>query len=69
MATVIKLRRDTAADWTTANPTLAAGELGLETDTLKIKAGNGTSTWTSLAYIKAEGDPITEIDGGDASGA
>jgi hypothetical protein len=64
MATTIKLKRGTASAWTTADTVLAAGELGLETDTLKIKAGDGTTKWTSLEYIKAEGDPITEIDGG-----
>jgi len=48
--TVIKLRQGTAAAWTTANPVLAMGELGYETDTTKIKIGNGTTAWTSLAY-------------------
>jgi len=47
---LIKLRRDTAANWTSANPTLAAGEPGFETDTKKIKYGDGTTAWTSLAY-------------------
>ena len=51
MASIIQLRRDTAANWTSANPTLAQGELGLETDTLKIKAGNGSTAWTSLGYL------------------
>ena len=48
--TVIKLRRDTAADWTSADPTLAAGELGIETDTNKIKIGDGATEWTGLKY-------------------
>jgi hypothetical protein len=47
----IQSRRDTAANWTSTNPTLAAGELGLETDTLKLKLGNGTAAWNSLAYV------------------
>jgi hypothetical protein len=47
---VIQLRRGTAAQWTSANPTLAAGEIGLETDTDKLKIGNGSTGWTSLAY-------------------
>ena len=50
MATQIQLRRDTAANWTSANPTLAAGELGLETDTTYYKIGTGSTAWTSLAY-------------------
>ena len=53
MATQIQLRRDTAANWTSANPTLAAGELGLETDTTYYKIGTGSTAWTSLAYSAA----------------
>ncbi len=49
----IQVRRDTAANWTSTNPTLAAGELGLETDTLKLKLGNGSTAWNSLAYVGA----------------
>ena len=51
MADLIQIRRDTAANWTSANPTLAQGELGLETDTSKIKAGDGSTAWTSLGYL------------------
>ena len=50
MAVQIQFRRDTAAAWTAANPTLAAGELGLETDTSFYKIGNGSTAWNSLAY-------------------
>jgi len=50
MAYKIQLRNDTAANWTSANPTLAQGEMGIETDTLKFKFGNGTTAWTSLSY-------------------
>ena len=49
----IQLRRDAAANWTTDNPTLASGELGVETDTLKIKVGDGSTAWTALAYLGA----------------
>ena len=51
MADIIQIRRDTAANWTSANPILAQGELGLETDTSKIKAGDGSTAWTSLGYL------------------
>lgn len=50
VVTQIQVRRGTAAQWTSANPTLSAGEWGLETDTLKTKIGNGSTAWTSLAY-------------------
>jgi hypothetical protein len=52
MAVVARIqnRRDTAANWTTKNPVLASGELGLESDTRKFKIGDGSTTWSSLAY-------------------
>ena len=50
MSTTIKIRRDTAANWTSVNPTLAAGEIGLETDTGQIKIGDGATAWTSQGY-------------------
>ena len=43
-------RRDTAANWTSTNPTLAAGEMGIETDTYKFKVGNGSTAWATLPY-------------------
>lgn len=56
-ATEIKVqmqqRRDTAAGWTSANPTLLNGEIGYETDTGYIKIGDGSTAWTSLAYVHA----------------
>ena len=51
MASIIQIRRDTAANWTSANPVLAQGELGVETNTLKFKVGDGTTTWSSLNYL------------------
>lgn len=51
----ILIRRGTAAEWTTADPILAAGELGFESDTDKLKGGDGTTAWTSLPYISAGG--------------
>lgn len=45
-----KNRADTANNWSSANPILDLGELGLEKDTNKIKFGDGVSTWNSLPY-------------------
>lgn len=50
MTTLIQLRRGTAAQWAAANPVLANGEMGLETDTSKYKVGDGTSAWNALGY-------------------
>jgi hypothetical protein len=44
----IQVRRDTAANWTTANPTLESGEIGYETDTGKFKIGDGSTAWVSI---------------------
>ena len=48
MAVRIQLRRDTAANWTSNNPVLRQGEIGIETDTFKMKVGNGSSTWAQI---------------------
>lgn len=50
----IQVRRDTAANWTSVNPILSAGEIGFETNTGKFKFGNGSSTWTALPYAAGE---------------
>lgn len=55
MTARLQNRRDTAANWTANNPTLAAGELGLETDTTKYKIGDGTTAWNALAYAYTAG--------------
>ena len=51
MTTTIQLRRASASAWTSANPVLALGEAGVETDTYKIKIGDGTSLWSELEYF------------------
>lgn len=56
MATRVQLRRGPAAQWTAANPILAAGEPAVETDTGKLKVGDGTTAWASLPYILDEAD-------------
>jgi len=47
----IQIRRDTASNWTSANSVLAQGELGVETDTNKMKIGDGSTAWSSLGYL------------------
>ena len=46
-----KQRRDTASNWTNNNPTLLDGEFGWETDTKKLKIGDGSTAWQSLDYL------------------
>lgn len=46
----MQARRDVAADWTSNNPTLSEGEIGFESDTGKIKFGDGSAAWNALGY-------------------
>ncbi len=73
VVTQIQVRRGTASQWTSTNPTLAAGEFGFETDTNKIKCGTGATAWTSLPYLNNDGDitgvtASTGLSGGGTSG-
>jgi len=45
---LVQVRRDTAANWASANPVLAAGEQGLATDTGAEKIGDGATAWNAL---------------------
>jgi hypothetical protein len=51
VVTQIQVRRGTASQWTSANPTLASGEWGYESDTGLAKIGDGSTVWTSLGYF------------------
>lgn len=55
MAVQIQLRRGTASAWTAANPILADGELGVESDTDLFKIGDGLTAWNGLAYGGLQG--------------
>ena len=63
MATRMQQRRGTSTQWTSANPILAAGEIGFETDTGKFKIGNGSSAWGSLSYYASADDIAGLLDG------
>lgn len=59
----IILRNDTANNWTTNNPVLLKGEIGLETDTGKYKIGDGTSNWQALQYyVNLDQDSKISLD-------
>jgi hypothetical protein len=62
VVTQIQVRRGTAAQWTSANPTLASGEWGFESDTGKVKIGDGTTAWNSEPYIGA--GTVTSVTAG-----
>ena len=57
----IQFKRATASSWSTNNPVLFAGEIGYETNTGKLKVGDGTTIWNSLSYLTAD------ISGADLS--
>lgn len=52
MATRMQQRRGTAAQWTSADPILASGEIGFESDTNQFKIGDGINHWSDLSYFK-----------------
>jgi hypothetical protein len=52
-------KRGTASRWTSTNPVLLAGEIGVETDTNKMKVGDGVTQWNSLGYMKVDAQSIS----------
>lgn len=64
----LKIRRDTAANWTSNDPTLLDGEFAYETDTKKLKVGDGSTPWTSLGYLaiptNVDHNNLSNIQGG-----
>lgn len=67
VVTQIQVRRGTASQWTSTNPVLASGEWGFETDTGKVKIGDGTTAWASLSY-KGSGTVTSVIAGTGLTG-
>jgi microcystin-dependent protein len=67
MAFSIQLRRDTSANWGTANPTLLRGEPGFESDTNKLKIGDGSTAWNALPYIVPAAAPVASIPSGSVT--
>jgi len=61
MALRYQVRRGTAAEWVSENPVLRSGEMGLETDTQKLKIGDGATAWVSLAYLCDGGEYVQAI--------
>ncbi len=60
MSTVrIQVRRGTEAQWALVNPILAAGEVGLESDTNYFKFGTGSTAWNALPYAN---EPLSDLE-------
>lgn len=59
----IQLRKGTAAQWMSANPVLLSGEYGYETDTGKLKIGDGVTDWNSLACYYDPNDAVISDHG------
>ena len=57
--TRIRLRRSSASGWLDINPVLALGEAGYESDSKKLKVGDGVSTWSNLDYLRVDPSSIT----------
>lgn len=65
----LRIRNDTAQNWTTNNPILAKGEMGVETDTRLFKFGDGTTQWKNLPYatVNVQGDNVSVVVGEDGA--
>ena len=50
MAVKVQFRRDTAANWSSNNPVLSAGEFGLDTTNQRFKIGDGVTAWNSIEF-------------------
>lgn len=61
MATQIKLRRDTYQNWYDNNPVLGLAEPGFDTTNKKLKIGDGTTAWRSLAYFDDQETNLTTV--------
>jgi hypothetical protein len=75
VATRIQVRRGTTAQWTTSNTTLDVGEFGFDTTLSKLKIGDGSTAWASLAFMPTEaslssslGDYVPTSELGAANG-
>ena len=68
MSYLIQVRRDTAANWSLKNPVLVAGEIAFETDTKRVKVGDGTTAWNSLADIGTSISSALLMTGGTFTG-
>ena len=69
MSDRIQVKRDLAINWNTNNPTLHSGEIGYETNTGKMKIGNGSTDWVHLSYLGGTGDEVTSNKVTSISGA
>lgn len=58
ITTRIANKYDLAQNWSANNPVLLAGEIGIEldsnTNSMKVKVGNGSTSWNNLPYITTE---------------
>lgn len=61
MADLIQIRRDTAANWTSVDPTLEQGEMGYEVDAKKLKFGDGSTAWSSLPYFASGAGALDDL--------
>jgi hypothetical protein len=69
MIVTFRIRRDTSANWTSTNPVLDLGEPGLETDTRRVKYGDGSTTWRNLKYAVAAPKPFLSVNRQASSGS
>lgn len=60
----MRLRHDTESGWSSANPVLAKGEVGVALDSGQGKVGDGVTPWLGLHYIGDISWTNVDLDGG-----
>lgn len=58
----VQSRIDTATNWSAKNPILLEGEIGIESDTCRLKAGNGVAAWNTLPYLRGPSDISVSVN-------
>lgn len=57
----IQSRIDTASNWSIKDPVLLAGEIGIESDTYRLKAGDGSTSWNNLPYLRGPAETNVSV--------
>nr|DAT63764.1 MAG TPA: hyaluronidase [Caudoviricetes sp.]DAW25892.1 MAG TPA: hyaluronidase [Caudoviricetes sp.] len=65
----IQSRIDTSENWSNKNPVLLAGEIGIESDTYRLKAGDGSTSWNNLPYLRGPAETNVSVSIEPSDGA
>lgn len=65
MSIRVQFRRGSELNWSNANPVLAQGEIGYNTENNRFKIGDGLRSWDNLPYVSSGGTgSVTTVTAG-----